>query len=119
MAILLELDGIYREQAAADELPRIAPRRFNPERRAWLPIGHYERAGWHFTVLFSNTALAHQLGRTQDWVVIFFYDHDHREGQRTVVTETRGPLRGLRVVRGRENECREHYEQAAERSVSA
>jgi hypothetical protein len=45
----------------------------------------------------------------QDWVVIYFYDHDHAEGQHTVVTETRGPLAGRRVVRGREAECKAHY----------
>jgi DNA polymerase (family X) len=54
--------------------------------------------------LCSNTALAHRLGRTRDWVVIYYYDGDHREGQCTVVTETRGALAGERVVRGRELE---------------
>jgi putative hydrolase len=39
-------------------------------------------------------------------VVVYFYDGDHREGQHTIVTETSGPLAGLRVVRGREAECR-------------
>lgn len=86
-------------------LPTIAPRRFNPERRAWLPILHTERDGWHFTALFSNTALAHELGRTGDWVIIYHYDGELEEGQHTVVTETRGPLEGKRVVRGREAEC--------------
>ena len=46
----------------------------------------------------------------RDWVVVYFYgDDDHREGQRTVVTESQGPLRGRRVVRGRETECRVYY----------
>ena len=67
------------------------------------------RGEWHFTVLFSNTARAHELGRTRDWVVIYFYDDQHEEGQHTVVTETRGPLLGQRVVRGRELECGRHY----------
>ena len=58
----------------------------------------------------SNTARAHELGRTRDWVVIYFHDDDHVERQRTVVTETRGPLQGRRVVRGREAECRAWYE---------
>jgi putative hydrolase len=104
--VLLDIDREYREKAAADELPRIAPRRFNPQGKAWLPILHAERQGWHFTALFSNTARAHQLDRTRDWVVIYFYDDDHEEGQCTVVTESRGPLEGMRVVRGREAECR-------------
>lgn len=110
VALLLEVDRLYRENAEADELPKIAPKRFNPEGRAWLPVLHMERAGWHFTALFSNTALSHQLEMTRDWVVIFFYDDHQREGQHTVVTETRGPLVGRRVVRGREAECRRLYE---------
>ena len=87
----------------------IAPKRFNPEGKSWLPVMHITRHGWHFTVLFSNTARAHELERTHDWVVIYFYDDQHHEGQHTVVTETRGPLTGQRVVRGREAECGEYY----------
>lgn len=103
-ALLLEIDREYRSKASAGKLPRIAPRRFNPGGDAWLPVLHAERDGWHFTALFSNTARAHQLGRTRDWVVIYFYDRDHQEGQRTVVTETRGPRMGQRVIRGREQD---------------
>ena len=103
--MLLELDREYREKAAANKLRRIVPKRFNPNNVAWLPILHAERGRWHFSVLFSNTALAHRLGRTKDWVVIYFHSDSTAEGQRTVVTETQGPLRGKRVVRGRENEC--------------
>jgi putative hydrolase len=51
------------------------------------------------------------VGRTRDWVVLYFYDEHHREGQHTVVTETRGPLIGNRVVRGREPECQAYYGQ--------
>lgn len=112
IAVLLDVDREYREAAERGRLPTIAPRRFNPQRRRWLSIGHFERAGWHLSALFSNTARAHQLGRTKDWVILYFYDDDHREGQYTVVTETRGPLSGLRVVRGREEECRDYYESA-------
>lgn len=104
--LLLAIDANYRKQAAAGELPKITPRRFNPEAKAWLPILHADRDGWHFTALFSNTARAHELDRTRDWVVIYFYDDDHQEGQCTVVTETHGPMMGERVVRGRESECR-------------
>lgn len=109
VGVLLDVDREYRERAAAGDLPKLAPRRFNPRREAWLPVLHAERAGLHFTALYSNTANAHRLGRTHDWVVIFFYDGEHREGQHTVVTETHGPLEGRRVVRGREGECAEHY----------
>jgi len=59
--------------------------------------------------MFSNTARAHEFGRTRDWVVIYFHADHREEGQRTVVAETHGPLEGRRVVRGREPECREHY----------
>jgi hypothetical protein len=104
--ILLDVDREYRNKVATDSLPKIAPKRFNPEGAAWLPILHTDRQGWHFTALFSNTARAHELHRTNDWVVLYFYGGDHREGQNTVVTETYGSLKGRRVVRGREAECR-------------
>lgn len=110
IAILLDVDREYREKSEAGHLPAIAPKRFNPAGEAWLPILHTERGDRHFTVLYSNTARAHELGRTRDWVVIYFYDDHHREGQATVVTETRGPLVGKRIVRGREAECRAYYE---------
>jgi DNA polymerase (family X) len=103
--LLLDVDREYHEQAKRDALPKIAPRRFNPEGEAWLPILHSERGDWRFTALFSNTARAHELGRTRDWVVLYFHHDSGPEGQRTVVTETRGPLAGGRVVRGREAEC--------------
>jgi DNA polymerase (family X) len=65
---------------------------------------HTTRGDCHVTALFSNTARAHELHRTHDWVVLYF---DGRDGVRqcTVVTETRGTLADLRVVRGREREC--------------
>ncbi len=108
--VLLDVDREYREKAAAGRLPLIAPRRFNPERKAWLPVLHSQRGHWSFTALFSNTARAHDLGKTHDWVVIYFYDDHHREEQHTVVTETRGHLAGRRVVRGREAECHAYYD---------
>jgi len=63
--------------------------------------------------MFSNTELAHRLGRTDDWVVVYYHEPHGPEGQATIVTEQRGPLRGLRVVRGRERECRELTEPTA------
>jgi len=105
VSLLLEVDDTYRARAEAGKLPKIVPRRFNPEGEAWLPVMHETRDGWHFTALYSNTARAHELGKTHDWVVIYYYDSDHREGQCTVVTETGGRLAGHRVVRGREAEC--------------
>lgn len=101
---LLDVDREYRTRAHNGSLQTIAPRRFNPEHRAWLPVLHTVRESWHLTALFSNTARAHELGKTHDWVVIYYYDDDHHEGQCTVVTETHGPRIGKRVVRGRETE---------------
>lgn len=101
---LLDVDREYRERAGRGELPRIAPRRFNPEHEAWLPILHTARGGRHYTALYSNTARAHQLGRTHDWVVLYC-DGGRGEHRYTVVTGTHGPLAGHRLVRGRESEC--------------
>lgn len=109
VALLLELDKTYRARAIARSLPTIAPRRLNPTGEAWLPVMHTQRGRWHFTLLFSNTARAHELGRTHDWVVAYFHHADHAEGRVTIVTETHGPLAGQRVVRGREAECEAHY----------
>jgi len=109
VGVLLDVDGEYREQAAAGALPTIAPRRFNPAHEAWLPVMHARRGDWHFTALYSNTAQAHALGRTRDWVVLYFDGGGHPERQRTVVNETRGALAGRRVVRGREGECDAYY----------
>lgn len=109
VATLLAIDRMYREQATAGTLPTIAPIRFNPMQEPWMPVLHAERDGWHFTALFSNTAQAHQLKRTRDWVRVFHYDSENSEGQHTVVAETHGALAGKRVVRGREAECRAFY----------
>ena len=70
-----------------------------------MPILHTHRGKRHYTVLFSNTARAHELGTTHDWVVIY-RDGD---GQWTVVTALFGDLKGRRIVRGREAECAEFY----------
>lgn len=112
IAMVLDVDRLYRQKAAAGELRMIAPRRFNPSGEAWLPILHAQRDDWHFTVLYSNTARAHDLGRLHDWVVVYFHTDDAPEGQCTVVTERRGGLTGKRVVRGREAECRTYYARA-------
>lgn len=109
VALLLDVDREYREKAARGELRKIAPKRFNPTGEAWLPILNTVRGPWHFTALYSNTARAHEFGRVTDWVVIYFYRDRAPEGQRTVVTETNGPSRGQRVVRGREADSMQYY----------
>jgi hypothetical protein len=110
VTVILEVDEAYRQRASASKLKTIAPRRFNPEGKYWLPIMHTEKNDWHFTALFSNTARAHQLNKTRDWVVVFF-EKAGFENQCTVVTEHSGPLKGRRVVRGREKECSAFYSQ--------
>jgi hypothetical protein len=109
VGMLLDVDAAYRRQAARNELKLIAPRRFNPKGLAWLPVLHTQREDWHFTALFSNTARAHQLHKTADWVIIQSMHDAAPDWQCTIVTETRGPLKGKRVVRGRETECEGHY----------
>jgi len=108
VAELLDVDREYREKAAADRLPRIAPKRFNPDGQRWLPVLHTARGARHYTALFSNTERAHRLGTTRDWVVIYG-DGDRTGGQWTVVTAPVGPQAGRRVVRGREAECERLY----------
>jgi hypothetical protein len=111
---LLDIDQQYRKRAAAGSLPTIAPKRFNPGNQAWLPILHTHRGERHYTALFSNTARAHQLGTTRDWVVIYRDDEtDH--GQWTVITSQFGKLKGKRLVRGREEECEEYYREPTHR----
>jgi DNA polymerase/3'-5' exonuclease PolX len=67
---LLALDEEYRRRAQGHDLPTVAPRSFNPEGESWLGVLRGERGGWKMRALFSNTALAHRLGRTRDWVVV-------------------------------------------------
>ena len=80
---------------------------------------HTRRGDWQFTVLFSNTQKAHELGKTNDWVVIYFQAGAGPVGQCTVVTETHGFLKGRRVVRGRERECTAHHAATRPRVMSA
>ena len=106
---LLDVDREYRESSQAGTLPTIAPRRFNPDKKAWLPILHTQRGDRHYTAMFSNTARAHRLGTTDDWVIVY------QEGESgahpcTVITSRHGPLEGQRIVRGREGECQKYFE---------
>ncbi len=110
---LLDVDREYRTKAKAGELPRIAPRRFNPTGEAWLPILYTERANTQYTALYSNTAHAHELEMIRDWVVIY-RDDQNGDGRWTVITSLYGPLHGKRVVRGREKECAVYYAEQAE-----
>lgn len=108
VAEILDVDREYRTRAAQGELQMIAPRRFNPAHEAWLPVLHTVRGARHYTALFSNTAHAHQVGKTHDWVVIY-YDGGSSERQCTVITAERGTMKSRRIVRGREAECSVWY----------
>ncbi|WP_245299230.1 DNA-binding protein [Sinorhizobium sp. GL28] len=99
IALLLEVDRAYRDKAASGALRLIAPRRLNPTHEAWLPVMHMELGGWHFTVLFSNSRRAHELGKTKDWVVIYHQRDGEPEGRTVVMTSTHGRMVGKRVVR--------------------
>jgi DNA polymerase (family X) len=113
---LLDVDREYREKADAGRLRKIAPKRFNPARKSWLPMLRTRRGKRRYTALFSNTALAHELGKTHDWVVLY-YDSGEGEKQCTVVTANQGALAGSRVVRGRETESAAFYD--SQRNVRA
>ena len=118
--VLLAADRQYRRKAERGDLRTIAPRRFNPQGEAWLPLMKTRRGDWAVTALFSNTARAHELDKTDDWVVLYTRPAGtprSRETQHTVVTETRGDLKGRRVVRGREGECRTFYRRRGELSA--
>jgi len=108
VSLVLSIDQEYRTQARENKLKKIAPRQQNPERKAWLPIMVAEKGGYKFTVMYSNTARAHELGKTDDWTVVY-YAKGKGENQCTVVTESRGVMKGKRVIRGREAECKAHY----------
>lgn len=116
---LLDVDREYREKGKAGLLHLFAPRRFNPTHEAWLPILHTQRGDRHYTAVFSNTARAHQKGKTRDWVVLFFDDREN-ESQCTIITAEWGILEGRRIVRGREGECLRYYEKqtASEQEIT-
>ena len=78
-------------------------------KKAWLPILHTQRGDRHYTAMFSNTARAHRLGTTHDWVILY-QDGESGAHQCTVITSHQGPLEGRRIVRGREAECQEYFE---------
>jgi putative hydrolase len=106
---LLSVDDEFRRKADAGRLLQVAPLRFNDAGEAWLPILHARRGDHRYTALYSNTARAHELGTTRDWVVIF-RTRAEGGGQWTVVTSRMGKLKGRRVVRGRERECAAYYD---------
>lgn len=105
---ILSIDAEYRRLVAEDRLPKVAPQKFNPGNVAWLPILHTQRDDRHYTALYSNSARAHELNTTKDWVVIY-RDDDKQHGRWTVITSQFGKLHGCRIIRGREDECQTLY----------
>ena len=116
VGLLLKIDKEYRTKAEEGKLRTIAPRRFNPEGKKWLPIMKTSQKGWSFSALFSNTPRAHELDKTRDWVVIY-YSQNGEEQQNTVITAESGPLKGKRIIPGREDECRQYYAQKKKRQL--
>ncbi len=116
VADLLSVDAEYRDGAQRGTLRRIAPRRFNASGAAWLPVLDTRRGQWRVTALFSNTPRAHELSKTNDWVVLYTAG-EGSEQTATVVTETRGEMKGRRVVRGREAECQDYYQTATRQAA--
>ncbi len=108
VAEILNVDVEYRRLAAAGKLPQVAPKQFNPTGAAWLPILHTQRGDRHYTAMYSNTARAHQMGTTHDWVVIY-RDDDIDHGRWTVITAQYRKLKGKRIIPGRELECAQFY----------
>jgi hypothetical protein len=99
----------------AGTLRVVSPNENNPNDVAWLPVLETTRYGRSYTALFSNSTRAHELGKTDDWVIIILDEdplapsEDDERRSWTIVTETSGPLQGRRVVRGREDECHALY----------
>jgi hypothetical protein len=116
VAELLDVDNEYRREAAKDTLQKIAPRRFNPTGETWLPVLHTARGKRHYTAFYSNTARAHDLHKSRDWVVLY-QEGEGAERQYTVITSEFGRLNGRRIVRGREEECEDYYTHAGEPSL--
>jgi len=115
VGLLLAIDARYRVLARLGQLSRVAPRRFNPEQKAWLPVMDTEIEGLWLRTMYSNSEQARQLARVTDWVVIVA----SREGhvfRYTVVTERYGTLSSLRVVRGHEPACRDYYRRLLSKS---
>ena len=76
------------------------------------PVLHTRRGPRRYTALYSNTERAHRFGRTHDWVLLYVHEGEE-EHEYTVITATRGVMRGHRIVAGHERECRAAERRAA------
>ncbi|QDT02104.1 hypothetical protein K227x_04750 [Rubripirellula lacrimiformis] len=100
---LLDIDREYRERANDDSLAKTGS--VHTEK---TPIVHAQRNGRHYTAMFSHTANANQQHATHDWVVVY-RDDANAHGRWTIITSKFGKLKGLRIVRGREDDCQDYY----------
>ena len=113
IALLILLDARFRQNVEREAKARTA-RESDPGE--WLASWRVKKGRWEFEVRFSSSRAAQRAGRTRDWVVLEWGDHESE--QATVVTEYQGPLNGRRVVRGRERECLSYWARDSERRLA-
>ncbi|TWU50559.1 hypothetical protein Poly51_38510 [Rubripirellula tenax] len=107
---LLDIDREYRRRAEAGDLEKIKPSQGSASQTDWLPVMHTDRQGRHYTAMFSTTVHAQEQHATHDWVIVF-RDDANAHGRWTIITSQFGKLKGLRIVRSREDECQSYYRQ--------
>ena len=105
VSLLFDMDRGYRARASSRELRKNAPNdSIQMARLGFRCRTRVERDG-SSRCSFPIPALAHELRRTIDRVIIRYHTNCSPEGQCTIPRETHGPLAGHRMVRGREEEC--------------
>lgn len=97
VADILAIDAEYREVLRKERTQQ------GRHDLTWQPFFRRERSGWRFRARPCKIALAYRMGKVGDWITVSF-ENGITSGERIVLTETRGDLRGRRVVRGRERE---------------
>ena len=89
--LVLHVDWCFRKHAATHlEEESCGPSPFPPYARPVPPLG-LDVQGWRFQ--------AHAHDEASSWVGIEYESQAGNRGRYTVITETRGPLAGRRVVR--------------------
>lgn len=61
-----------------------------------------KREKYEFTALFSNTAQAHELEKTHDWVVIYWKSGMAKNASIRWSLKQKGHSKGKQVMRGRD-----------------
>ena len=72
----------------------------------------------HFQNSHHRFSRPTRLEKTNDWVVLHC-DDGPREHQWTIITAGFGPLRGRRIVRGREDECSALFSMTSEKAAAS